>query len=75
MRKSFFHFLMKYREDKTTNEIPRFANAAYHDHSFPKHSEDYDEISTYLELNGTYLPSMVLFDQAWELYLESENQS
>lgn len=74
MRKSFFHFLMKYREVKAMDEISQFANAAYQDHGFPKHSEDYNEISTYLELNGAYLPSMVLFDQAWELYMESENK-
>jgi uncharacterized protein YozE (UPF0346 family) len=74
MKKSFFQFLMKFRDPETTSEIGRFANDAYNDHAFPRHSSDYDEISTYLELDGTYLPSMALFDQAWELYLETENK-
>ncbi len=29
---------------------------------------DYDELSSYLELNGHYLSSMTVFDEAWELY-------
>ncbi|WP_278746522.1 YozE family protein, partial [Ligilactobacillus agilis] len=36
----------------------------------PKQASDYDEVSQYLELNGSYLPSMTIFDQAWEAYLE-----
>ncbi|WP_235720693.1 YozE family protein, partial [Liquorilactobacillus vini] len=32
--------------------------------------QNYQEISNYLELNGSYLPSMTIFDQAWESYLE-----
>ena len=31
---------------------------------------DYHEISHYLELNATYLPSMSVFDEAWQGYLE-----
>ncbi len=45
-----------------------FARNAYDDHSFPKSSTDYDELSSYLELNGHYLSSMTVFDEAWELY-------
>ena len=29
---------------------------------------NYHEISSYLELNGTYLHNMAIFDDAWELY-------
>jgi uncharacterized protein YozE (UPF0346 family) len=72
MRKSFYHFLMKYRHPEPKDEISVFANNAYHDHSFPKISEDYDEISSYLELNGQYLESMSVFDEAWEQYLFTE---
>ncbi|MBS4176655.1 YozE family protein [Lederbergia citrea] len=74
MNKSFYHFLMKYRQPTLKDELSRFANGAYADHSFPKDSEDYHEISSYLELNGEYLPTVALFDQAWELYIESENK-
>ncbi|MEK3990855.1 YozE family protein [Robertmurraya sp. FSL R5-0851] len=69
MRKSFYHFLMKYRHPAPKDAISRFANDAYVDHSFPKTSTDYTELSSYLELNGPYLESMAIFDDAWELYV------
>ncbi|XJZ25849.1 YozE family protein [Bacillota bacterium Lsc_1132] len=72
MSKSFYHFLMKYRHPAPKDAISRFANQAYEDHSFPKTSEDYHEISSYLELNGLYLESMTVFDDAWQLYQLSE---
>jgi uncharacterized protein YozE (UPF0346 family) len=63
---------MKYRHPEPKDSISVFANHAYHDHSFPKTSEDYHELSAYLELNGQYLESMSVFDEAWEQYLISE---
>ncbi|MBL4953871.1 YozE family protein [Neobacillus sp. OS1-32] len=76
MRKSFYHFLMKYRHPSPADDIGKFANDAYLDHSFPKQSDDYQELSAYLELNGHYLPSMSVFDKAWELFvISTENQS
>lgn len=73
MAKTFYHFLMKYRHPLPNDSISQFANHAYQDHSFPKTSKDYHEISTYLELNGLYLENMAIFDEAWELYLLSES--
>ncbi|MGG3737066.1 YozE family protein [Aeribacillus pallidus] len=72
MRKSFYHFLMKFRDSNPTDELAVFANHVYKDHSFPKQSSSYDEVSRYLELNGDYLPSMTVFDQAWEIYVADE---
>lgn len=72
MAKTFYHFLMKYRHPQPKDDISRFANDAYEDHSFPKTSENYEEISSYLELNGHYIQSMTIFDEAWEQYLLSE---
>jgi len=54
------------------DSISHFANHAYEDHSFPKGSIDYDEISSYLEMNGHYLNSMAVFDEAWEHYIITE---
>lgn len=51
------------------DQISHFANNAYHDHSFPKSATDYDVLSSYLELNAHYLPSMSVFDEAYELYV------
>ena len=36
MRKSFYHFLMRYRHPEPNDEISVFANDAFKDHSFPK---------------------------------------
>ncbi|MCY9376778.1 YozE family protein [Bacillus spizizenii] len=66
--KSFYHYLLKYRHPKPKDSISEFANQAYEDHSFPKTSTDYHEISSYLELNVDYLDTMATFDEAWEKY-------
>ncbi|PGY14137.1 Uncharacterized protein YozE, UPF0346 family [Bacillus sp. OV166] len=74
MIKSFYHFLMKFRHPAPKDAISDFANHAYLDHSFPKTSEDYHELSSYLELNGQYLESMSVFDEAWQQYLITESK-
>lgn len=72
MAKSFYHFLMRYRNGGNRDEISKFANDAYLDHSFPTQSKDYNEISNYLETDVDYLASMSIFDKAWELFLQIE---
>nr|WP_295973070.1 YozE family protein [uncultured Bacillus sp.] len=72
MAKSFYHFLMKYRHPEPKDEISVFANEAYLDHGFPKTSSNYEQLSSYLELNGSYLPNMRIFDDVWELYVLHE---
>ena len=69
-RESFYRFLMTQRDPDSTDEVAQFANNAEHDSSFPKQSQDYEEISDYLELNAGYLPSMSVFDRAFEMYRE-----
>ena len=69
-RQSFYQFLMTERNPDSTDEIAQFANNAFYHQSFPKQADDYDLLSQYLELNGTYLPSMVIFDNAWTKYEE-----
>ncbi|WP_304251257.1 YozE family protein [Limosilactobacillus gastricus] len=72
-RESFFQFLMTQRNPNQPNEIEQFANDAFFDSAFPKQSQDFDEISKYLEENATYLYSMTIFDDAWQLYLAKMN--
>ncbi|MEE6657190.1 YozE family protein [Pediococcus acidilactici] len=72
MRKTFYQFLMTQRNPEPNDEVEEFANQAFFDQSFPKQDRDFEEISKYLELNGSYLQSMTIFDQAWQRYLESE---
>ncbi|MDM5154846.1 YozE family protein [Bacillus sp. DX1.1] len=69
MKKSFYHYMMKHRASLKQNEISDLAEAMYEDLSFPKQTEDYDAISSYLELSGL-LASMSIFDKAWELYIQ-----
>ncbi|KAF0373230.1 YozE family protein [Pediococcus acidilactici] len=72
MRKTFYQFLMTQRNPEPNDEVEEFANQAFFDQSFPKQNRDFEEISKYLELNGSYLQNMTIFDQAWQRYLESE---
>ncbi len=69
-RESFYHFLMTQRNPDGTSAVEQFANNAFFDSAFPKQSQDFEEISRYLEENASYLPSMTIFDNAWQLYLE-----
>ncbi|RBN42196.1 hypothetical protein DMN50_06210, partial [Priestia megaterium] len=48
--KSFYHYIMKFRSNKKHDRMGEFARSAYDDHSFPKSSTNYDELSSYLEL-------------------------
>ena len=62
MRKSFYSYLMAVKGPSHTDEAQIFA---------PHASDDYDEVSSYLELNVDYLPSMDIFDRIWAEYLEN----
>ncbi|OLN23172.1 hypothetical protein BTO30_04155 [Domibacillus antri] len=75
MHKSFYHYLMKYREEPPRDKIAAFANHAFADHSFPKSADEYDSLSRYLEMDVDYLPSMSVFDDAWEKYRQDELNS
>ncbi|UQS83708.1 YozE family protein [Bombilactobacillus thymidiniphilus] len=72
MEKTFYEFLMTQRDPNSSQPLAHFADAAFFDHTFPKQSKDYNTLSEYLELNGSYLPNMDIFDQAYDLYRESE---
>ena len=73
MRVSFYRYLMTQRKPTDADEVEQFANNAFLDSSFPKQSTDFDEISKYLEENAEYLPSMTIFDTAWQRYLDAMN--
>ncbi|MDR2465457.1 MAG: YozE family protein [Streptococcaceae bacterium] len=69
MKRSFYHYLLTERHHHPKNEIQHLANLVFEDIAFPKHSEDYDELSSYLEMVD-YVENMRIFDKAWESYLE-----
>ena len=72
MHKTFYTFLMTQRIPDSTDAIAEFANNAFLDEWFAEQSLDFHELSQYLELNAGYLPTMTVFDDAWQAYLASE---
>lgn len=72
-RESFYRFLMTQRNPDSNDDVAQFANNAQNDSAFPRQSQDYEEISNYLELNAGYLPSMSIFDTAYQMYLDKMN--
>jgi uncharacterized protein YozE (UPF0346 family) len=64
---------MTQRNPSVADEVAEFANNAFYDQAFPKQSQDFDEISHYLEENANYLQAMTIFDDAWQRYLNKMN--
>lgn len=71
MKRSYYHYMMTLRGPNHLDKMALLANDLFSDIQFPKQSQDYHEISEYLELETDYVPTMDLFDQSWELYLEN----
>lgn len=74
MRRSFYHYVLKYRGDLVNKKYKLFANEVYDDLTFPKHSEEYHEISSYIELNSFSINAIQIFDELWEKYEQEESQ-
>lgn len=74
MRKSFYQFLMTQRNPESHDEVAQFAANAFFDEGFPKLDQNYDSLSKYLEENAGYLPSMTIFDEAFQRYQEQASE-
>ncbi|WP_088006288.1 YozE family protein [Indiicoccus explosivorum] len=70
MKKSFYQFALAYRGGGKGDRHARFAEAMFHDHSFPKTSGDFDEISRYLEEKADADMPAAIFDELWNAYEE-----
>ncbi|HLS35763.1 MAG TPA: YozE family protein [Bacillota bacterium] len=70
--KTFYEFMLTFRGKVIADEQSKLAEWVFHDHSFPKHSTDYDEISDYLEWNSPFVNALNVFDELWEVYEEKE---
>ncbi|TDL34809.1 YozE family protein [Jeotgalibacillus sp. S-D1] len=68
MKRSFYHYVMKYREPEPNSRESELANSMYDDLDFPKMSEDYHELSNYIELTEIYFDKISIFDDLWEEY-------
>lgn len=73
MRRSFYHYVKTLRDPYKKDSVTLFANAVDRDGSFPKQSEDYDELSRYLEVEADYVDSMSVFDEVFLDYVDKNN--
>lgn len=68
MERSFYQFALKYRGKLVQDEYSLFAEAMFLDHSFPKTSMDFQEISQYVEEKAHPVLQASTFDRMWEEY-------
>lgn len=70
MRRSFYAWLMTQRNPKSNEPVAILADLAFEDTTFPKHTDEFDAVSRYLEDGANFSFNLGLFDQIWEDYLE-----
>lgn len=68
MKRSFYQFALKYRGKLKADDFSEFAEAMFLDHSFPKSSEDFEELSTYIEERAHPILKASTFDAIWDEY-------
>ena len=68
MKNSFYLFVLTFRGGDMSEPKTRFAEAAFLDHSFPKTSSSFDELSSYFETKADEFMTTSTFDELWELY-------
>ena len=56
--------------DSTWSNCPKaiLADLAFHESAFPKHTDDFDEVSRYLEEHASFSFNLGDFDAIWEEY-------
>ena len=62
MRKSFYTWLMTERNPKSNAPKALLADLAFHESAFPKHTDDFDEVSRYLEEHASFSFNLGDFD-------------
>ena len=69
MRKSFYTWLMTQRNPKSNEPVAILADLAFEDSTFPKHTDDFEEVSRYLEDHASFSFNLGQFDQIWDCLL------
>ncbi|MGM8216395.1 YozE family protein [Bacillaceae bacterium W0354] len=68
--KTFYQYSMMYRGvQKKDDEKRKLADWMFKDHNFPKYSDDYDELSRYLEYHSPFPEATKTFDELWDEYV------
>lgn len=65
---SFYQFAMTVRGRKDDKE--RLAEQIFEDLAFPRHENDFNTLSDYIETHGDFTLSMSVFDDLYEEYTE-----
>ncbi|CEG22684.1 hypothetical protein BN1080_01617 [Planococcus massiliensis] len=68
MKRSFYQFALKYRGKLDADDFSEFAESMFLDHSFPKASEDFEELSRYIEERAHPVLKASTFDAIWDEY-------
>ncbi|HEL0422891.1 TPA: YozE family protein [Streptococcus equi subsp. zooepidemicus] len=69
MRKAFYTWLMAQRNSTSNKPAALLADLVFEDTTFPKHTDDFETISRYLEEEASFAFNLGQFDQIWEGYL------
>ena len=70
MDRSFYQFALTYRGGAKNDPLSSFAEAMFHDHSFPKDERSFDSLSRYIEEKADSKMTSILFDELFRHYEE-----
>ncbi|QTD42006.1 YozE family protein [Sporosarcina sp. Te-1] len=70
MDRSFYHFVLSFRGGPKDDAKAVFAEAMFHDHSFPKQEYSFDQLSRYLEEKADGKMPITVFDELYDRYQE-----
>lgn len=69
MRQSFYTWLMAQRNPASQTTLAILAELIFADCMFPKHTDNFETISQYLENEADFVFNLSEFDKIWEDYL------
>lgn len=69
MRKSFYTWLMAQRNPKSDASVAILADLVFEDSTFPKHTDNFELVSRYLEDEASFGFNLGDFDRIWDDYL------
>lgn len=69
MRKSFYSWLMTQRNPKSNAPVAVLADLVFEESSFPKYTDEFDQVSRFLEEEASFTFNLSDFDRIWEDYL------
>ncbi|MCI1903732.1 YozE family protein [Enterococcus hirae] len=69
MKRSYYHYMETERHPNPKSRLAEVANIVCAMPDFPKQSQDYQELSHFLEMTGEV--DMDAFDASWQKYIEN----